>query len=112
MRIGPVVAAPALLRVGGEPVLISPPSLRDLGLLLRFLEDAVEPPAGARPDWRPGFGDPGAVEALTEPVIGRALLLYVGMRRDQPETRLVRAVELAPLVHEDDIALLVEVVLC
>jgi len=109
MRIIPATAAPRVIDVAGEPVLVSPPSIRDLGLLVAFLEDHVPPPAGAPDDWRPSLGGPEA-EALFSGPAGLPLILYAAMRRDNPEIRLAAAYEMAGGIAAADVPRLLAVV--
>jgi hypothetical protein len=99
-------AGARVVRAGGRPYLVSPPSLRGLAQLAAFLGDAAGDPSGVG-----RFADPETVPRLIS-AAGLPHCLYVATRRDHPDLTLDDCRGLAAGVAAEDLARLAEVVLC
>lgn len=101
MKISRAMAAPRIIHIGTNPVLISPPSLRDYGLIFNYLEDVRGRPEDADPEWTPDIYEDESQELLRKGS-GMGIVLYVAMKRDQPETRLWKAYRYLSKINETD----------
>lgn len=127
MKLPRTTASPSLLRVGGHFLLLSPPSLRDLGFLIQVLKDEFAPPneteltnddgssslGGPDPNLIPDpvpnsqpqspikLGDPRSIDYFQTPE-GLIPLLWVAVHRDQPNLTIQSIADLIPTLSPAD----------
>lgn len=87
MTLADLTAAPRILEICGTSYLASPPTLRDYGTIQAYLADTLETPEP------PAMQDSEVRSHLIEK--GRHVLLYVALRRDQPNLTIEDCVRLA-----------------
>lgn len=104
MNLARIAAAPIIVEAGGFTFLLSPPTLRDLGLILRALE-AHDPPLV--------LGSDASIDYFTK-VPGMALLLWVATHKDRDwdlDDALGYVTSMANPEDEDDLARLIAAVI-
>ncbi len=82
MKFARAVAAPVPVQVGKRTILLSPPTIRDYGLLMRAIEQLGQPSEISTP---PELGGPQCMEYFTT-IEGFSLFLWVASRRDHAWT--------------------------
>lgn len=91
MTIGPLFAAPTVVRLAGESWLVRPLRLIDYATLVRGAADHAGRNADAGDE--PGFGDETTIEWMTGE--GLPLFLYLALHRDRPGFTFAHAEALA-----------------
>ena len=110
MKIWDATAASSIIYLDDMPYCISPPSIRDYGTIFLHLRDTFPTLEDQNPNFCPSLNDPLCVEELDSDS-GFCVILYIALRRDNPEIRLRDAFALSVSISPEDRAKAARIVL-